>query len=354
MSSDKAKLIVSLLVILACVFGIVQISKANESSRVLMLGTTLNDLTESDRARFANYVVFERAYFPPDKMGDLIKQIKPSLVIIRQPSGGLYEYTPEGSLTRELSIQDPRQNLINKQQMQNFNNPVSMGQVQQMPLMPPMQMPVCCTPMYMPMQPMQTNRPPMQMNYGGGMAPNMQMMLPNGGPQTRLMPSQMNMANVQRPFPGANVPTYLFPGKSEFSYLPGEGDVLPPPGISAARGFLKQAATIAQNNTFPLWFDSYLTTDTSTTTASNAGFPTLRFSADTTSNAAVVGSQWMNTGIGLGAGLVDAYLDSVEIKARREAAHREALGTPYYYYPDYARTRYPSMPYQPLPTSPWY
>ena len=79
----------------------------------------------------------------------------------------------------------------------------------------------------------------------------------NGG---QMPTPTIDPAKFQRPFPGANISNNWYPGKSEYSYLPGEGDVLLPPGITTTRKVIKQLAGLAQNNAYPFWFDNYLTT----------------------------------------------------------------------------------------------
>lgn len=174
------------------------------------------------------------------------------------------------------------------------------------------------------------------------------------------LPPPNVLANSNQPFPGGSIPEYMYPGTSEYSYMPGEGDIAPSRGLSIGRQAIKQTAALAQNMTFPFWFDNYLTTDTSASnllgnslggaaSGTNAGFPNLQFNADTTANASVVAGQWTQTGLGLGSLIADSILDKREIDARRQAARTQAAGTPYYNYPDSAYTSYPSMPYQPMP-----
>ncbi len=360
---ERTQIIVSFFLLLACILGISHISKANENghaheeNKVLLLGLELKDLAPEERSRFAHYTILERPYLSGNLAQELVQQVKPEAVLIRQPSGGIYEYTANGSLVKQVDMQDSRQRMLSEQQNKSVNLPnfINSG-----------------------MSPMAGQSFPVQITGQmqiGGQVNNMQMqMRPNSMPikyampnwqnshnQQSVYPNLQNTQNMQRPFPGANVPLYLYPNTSEYSYLPGEGEFLPPPALSAFRQAIKQTSTLAQNTAYPFWFDSYLTTDSSTlnnfgstSSGSVAGFPTLQFNANTTANGAVVASQWLGTGIGLGATLLDSALEGASLRSRRESAYRDSLGTAYYQYPQYARTSYPAMPNQPLPTSPWY
>jgi hypothetical protein len=368
LSSEKSKVILCLFILLACLAGIIRVANAAETPTVLMFGLELKDLDFAERQRFAHYTVLERSYMNPNMVKDIVKQAKPVSVIIRQPSGGAYEYSADGTLVKQVTLIDPRQNVI-AEQRQGVNNPQFMGQgsLGSMTLSPGMQVPIQINGQMQigypngqisTMQPVfgqQQTPPPLvvkdMVNYGSG--------CPGCPPNLMQRPPQMASYNpnnsIVQPFPGANVPNNWYPGTSMYSYLPGEGDVLPPPAISTARQALKQAASAAQNNSYPFWFDSYLTTDTSNLNSINtSSIPSLQFSSNTTSNPAIVGGQWIGTGIGIGSTLLDTYLEGAELKARREGAMREAYGTPNYYYPDAAYTRYQSLPYQLLPNSAWY
>lgn len=347
---ERTKIIISFFLLLACILCISHISKAHEEAKVLMLGLELKDLVSEERARFTHYEILQRPYLSDKLTQDLVKQVRPSAVLIRQPSGHAYEYSSNGSLIRQISLQDSRQNMLADQQNKAFYIPKLINSGMSA-LERSTQIPVQITG---------------QMQIGGQLNNVHQfdsMRLVNNAhfPIKPTMPNWPQNSHHQQPFPGANVPIYLYPNKSEYSYLPGEGEFLPPPALSAFRQGIRQVSTLAQNTAYPFWFDSYLTTDAntlnnfgSTNSGSVAGFPTLQFNANTTANASVVASQWLGTGIGLGATVLDAALEGSELRSRREAAYRESLGTAYYQYPQYARTAYPSMPIRPLPTSPWY
>ncbi|MDX1919977.1 MAG: hypothetical protein SFU25_04490 [Candidatus Caenarcaniphilales bacterium] len=460
---------------LFCASFNLQLAKAHPVPSVLLVGATLNDLNYEDRNRFKKYTVVERAYMGPDRIKELVEQCNPIAIVIKQPSGGIYEYSSSGEMIKEIKSQSTRQS-----QMENdskFNLPKNMtGSMNGQALQSGMEVPVqingqmkigypqnggmngggqqsmlqsqpipqmnnsipqmggapffsafpqsvrpggMCPPMiygalrpssfptlgpydgrtfglggrygyfgntanFGPppmMMPPQMNQPMPQMNngqmnqMGGPQMMNMQMQGPprmggmngmSGNPQQNFavqpesVPPPNFMANNGQPFPGSGVPEYMYPGTSEYSYLPGEGDVYPRPGTSVARQALKQAAGLAQNMAYPFWFDNYLTTDSSAqalagnSVGTNAGFPNLQFNADTTANASVVAGQWSQTGVGVGSLLLDSILDGRDIREQRQAAQALAAGTPYYYYPDSAYTSYPAMPYQPLPSNAGY
>lgn len=396
-------------------------ANAGEGPNVLMFGATLNDLKPDERKDLTEYNVIERPFIAMDKMKDLIKQVNPSKIIIRQPSGGIYEYSPNGSLRRQLQMQDATQNAQDKQKkgigeprqintyggnmagnsmngrevmLNNSPNPYIYGNSNQgQNTFPPYNA--------IPMGPLPVNTPipyrerlmfgpygskvPVSQPYLPPCPPTMPqpMMSPNGYNQSQVfnptpsgnfqrpLPPNLsigmgqgnnmlasNNMNMQAPFPGANVPNYLYPGRSEYSYLPGEGEVLPKPGLSTGRQVVKQLASLAQNTAYPFWFDSYLTTDSNSlgsltaNTGTNAGFPALQFNANTTANSAIVLGQLFTTGLGVASTIADAGLDGVALRARRSEAVQQANGTPYYYYPDAAWSYYQALPYQPMQNSP--
>ncbi|MDJ0625642.1 MAG: hypothetical protein QNJ31_04655 [Candidatus Caenarcaniphilales bacterium] len=405
----------------------VELQASTSSSNVLLLGVTLNDLSFEDAQRFSKHNVLERAFTSGDNVKDLVKQSRPIAVIIKQPSGGIYEYSPDGSLIKQLSQKSEMKKVMEMQRTSNLpteiqnqgfthratnlprsNAPPFMGQ--QFPNMPmrypttppPMRPCTVCRPIgssplkKMPMfGPYDIKHSYRSASVPIAMAP---MMIPNSQPSSIQQPAYnpqtpqnrqvLTSFNQQRhsplnnrpnlvpppsfstrtmnaPFPGAEIPSNVFPGKSEYSYLPGEGDNDPPQGIAQSRQVLKQLAGLAQNNAYPFWFDNFLQTDANATqflgnnvggaaVGTNAGFPTLNFTADTTANAAVVGSQWTQTGVGIGSLLIDSFLEGREIQARRAARRADAAGSAYYYYPNNANTYYPSTPYQPIPNRNWY
>lgn len=401
---------------------------AGEGPNVLLIGAELKDLEKNEREKLTHYTLVERPFMSADKVKDLVKQTKPAKVIIRQSSGGIYEYKPDGTLIGEVGFNNmKRQEFLDERQNKPLNVPKKIKEsnmppqmnagmtypVQingQMTILPSGESNISAAQMrfqgnteqmhqtegmtgrsrmnnypqtqrgYAPIMPQR--RPMIYQNQQSGASMrncspgNQPMMAHNNMPQSfpseayrgvapfqagmnspkRIVPPNISR-NSQRPMPGENVPPYLFPGGAQYTYLPGEGDALPPPGYSLARQTLKQAATLVQNNAYPFWFDNYLTTDTSFATSqagTDAGFPNLRFNANSTANFAVVGSQLLGVGTGLAATVTDSLLEGAELKARREAAEAYARGTANYYYPDAARTSYPALPYQPIPAIPYY
>ena len=390
-----------------CVLGLFMLLSslmvaAGNGPNVLMFGLTINELSPDERKQLTEYNVIERPFISTDKMSALIKQASPVKVIIRQPSGGVYEYSPEGHLLRSVEMYDTKQAAMDKQRYCN-GNPSTPGQGneankskdnaesnkkpdgnkdapvminspavyvyggQVMPQFPPGMMNMNCMPFagygYLPCVPA-TPFPPPQFRPMGPPPPSFNSRPPiyrmnQQTPGLNGASGQMRMANnIQAPFPGGEVPNYLYPGRSEYSYLPGEGEVRPKPELPQSRRIIKQLAGMAQNLTYPFWFDNYLVTDSSTlnalssNTGTNAGFPPLSFSADTTANTATVLGQWLSTGIGVGANIIDTWLDGVYLRRNRETVRRQAEGTPYYYYPDAAWSYYQALPYQPLPSAP--
>ncbi len=351
------------------------IVQASEKPNILLIGVELKDLQFKDRQKFKDYNPIARPYMPANLVQELVKQAKPEVVLMRQPSGGVYQYSSDGMLVSSIELEDSRVTQMAEKQQGMSALP---RRVDQFPIAEPKFVPgqvVMAFPIYCPnrawmrmanpypnstgqaTQPMaysmQQQMPPAQ-NYQM-LANNMQMQsMPQVYP--KYVAPQSNASTIQRPFPGANVPNYLYPGKSEYSYLPGEGTPRAPIATSVARQALKQAATLVQNTSYPFWFDSYLTTNSdlsslSSASGTNAGFPTLQFNSNTTASGSVVASQWLGTGVGLGASLLDSALESAQIRRQAAAADRDANGTMNYYYPGSASTYYPSTPYQPLPTN---
>lgn len=364
----------------------------------------------------------ERPFMMPDKVKELAKQTKAKKIVIKQPSGGIYEYSSNGTMMRQLQTTDSSKKQDEKQknaggqpkqmpssgQMQlnpnaNFNGggmpmmsqyptyPMSpMGQMQyppgyQQPQMPPVMnqypvMPYTYNGGYVGPQPMRyppgyilgpprgaQMMPPPAVMAVPSPNPIIQMnntrpnpMAPPVGPMSANYPPPNQQENFSKPFPGENVPNYLYPGRAEFSYLPGEGEALPKPELTKTRQIIKQLAALAQFNAYPFWFDNYLNTNITdegallqaTDTGDITNFPTLQFSADSTAGPAVVGAQFASLGVGVGALVADGLLDKKTISERDRQAQAQANGTPYYYYPDNSYTYYQSLPYQPLPTMP--
>ncbi len=352
-----------------------------EGSNILLIGLTLNELTEKEREKLAEYTIMERPSLPAEKITKLAQQSSAEKVIVKQSSGLVYEYSPKGHLMRRLESQDianftysTQMNPLNinsqySQQSSNQNQSQIPPIKTQFPIFPQsskyIQPPINCMQMSVynsggstgnstiksshmvlqPNLPFANNFPP---NY-----PQPWVYQLNGG---QMPTPTTNSAQFQRPFPGANISNNWYPGKSAYSYLPGEGDILPYPGITTTRKVIKELAGFAQNNAYPFWFDNYLTTSSNANSllagpnaGTNAGFPALEFNADTSSSAAVVGAQWFNSGIGIGATVIDAILSKKEIESRRRKANEQANGTANYVYPNNAYTVYPSLPYQPIP-----
>jgi len=161
------------------------------------------------------------------------------------------------------------------------------------------------------------------------------------------------IASAEQPFPGANIPQYLYPGRSEYSYLPGEGynNTGAVNTISSGRLALRQFAGLVRNTTYPFWFESYLRTDNSLSnldTSADFDFPVGSFDTNTTVSPASVTGQWINTGVGVGSTLLDAFLEKRELEARVRQIQSHRRGIPYYYYPlKNPYTSSPPLNYQP-------
>jgi hypothetical protein len=326
--------------ILNCVF--LKLPCFAEGPNILLIGLSVNELAEDEREKLTEYTIMERPFLPAAKISKLAEQSSAQKVIVKQSSGLIYEYSSKGHLLKKLEGQDISNFAYNQQmkpininnqsfqnsQNNNFNNHSSNNNYAQSQI-----------PIY---------------SHSPSISPTISSpTIYNGG---QMPTPTIDPAKFQRPFPGANIYNNWYPGKSEYSYLPGEGDVLLPPGITTTRKVIKQLAGLAQNNAYPFWFDNYLTTSSNANsllagpnTGTNAGFPALEFSADTSSSAAVVGAQWFNSGIGIGATVLDAILSKRELELRRRQATEQANGTPNYVYPSQAYTVYPQMPYQPIP-----
>ncbi len=313
-----------------------------EGPNVLLIGLSVNELTEQEREKLSEYTIMERPFLPAAKITKLAEQSAAEKVIVKQSSGLIYEYSSKGHLLKKLESQDISDFTYSDQMKPiNINNHSFQNSQNNF------------------------NNHSSNNNYSQGQIPTIKSQIPiYSQSQTIYNTGQMQMptpnidsAKFQRPFPGANISNNWYPGKSEYSYLPGDGDILPAPGITTTRKVIKELAGFAQNNAYPFWFDNYLTTSSNANsllagpnTGTNAGFPALEFSADTSSSAAVVGAQWFNSGIGIGATVLDAILSKREIESRRKQATEQANGTANYVYPNPTTyTVYPQMPYQPIP-----
>ncbi|MDX1918256.1 MAG: hypothetical protein SFT81_03845 [Candidatus Caenarcaniphilales bacterium] len=378
---------------------------------VLMIGIEQNLLKETDRERFASFKIITRPYMLPDEVSRLVSAVNPSSILIRQPSGGLYEYSPSGEMIRQLTFRDSREEYLQKQSQDNQSNaPIQiypLAQKQSKPgtpikgadhMTPPY--PGSHTPqgqVHIPMQGGLTNLSnpaDLPRIAGGGVilpaqhtpyfgapfltAPPIpattnpiktSQLLPHI-PQGQMLASNQNAIpnyiapnyynRVERPLPGGNVPSYMFPGQSRYSWLPGEGFDMPSRGVGISREIISQAATLAQQNFYPLWYQSFLNTNLDfsnvTTTASNSttGFPNLTFSSDQTANFAVTSTQVAGSVLGIGSQLVDSFLQERQLKQSRDFAQRHSDGIANYYYPRAATTSYPSMRTAPITSPPIY
>jgi hypothetical protein len=369
-----------------------RVETATHNANVLFIGVELEDLTEKDRERYIKYRILERSYQGADEVKKLVKQARPVAIVIKQPSGTMYEYAPDGTMIKTVkSAKEAKKEEEKKKKeeqiqqagdIDSFNVPTKVFSGGFSALSPSTG---CSTgalvspyfPMPQPCPETMTQGSvfgaiPFPMPVMMGMVdPNMMNSSANSMSGGTSLSGQMNGSmsgnninyvspdNTSKPFPGANVSESLYPGTAEYSFLPGEGDFLAPPGISLGRQTLKQLTSLVQQNAYPFWFDNQLTTDTSvinslggSNTSFSGGFPTLQINSNTTANAAVVGSQLLGNGVGIGATVFDAVLEGRELKARRAYADAYANGTPYYQYPQQSRTYYSAMRYQPYPVMP--
>lgn len=151
------------------------------------------------------------------------------------------------------------------------------------------------------------------------------------------------------PFPGDNVPDYVFPGTSQFSYLFGEGRNPPKRVYSNARRTLKEfSGTHQNNNIYPFWRENYLQADRlpsdySSLSSSND----FRTSSDTVRDIVSIGTQWGSYSLGVGATFLDALIDKRELDNKRAWERHYRHGTPEYVYPNRAETYTQPVPSQP-------
>jgi hypothetical protein len=262
-----------------------------ESDKLLMIGVELKDLAHKDRNLLSNYRTIVRPYMRSDSIQRLVGLTNPSAVVVRQPSGGVYLYSPGGRVLARLGLANEQKRLATEQ---------------------------------------------------AGLARN--------GPLISARAAR------ETPYPGANVPEYLYPGISEGSYLPGEGDPRPPYQLSEARKTVQGLSAFGQRNFFPLFFQSNLNTNASLGNAlagdsveGDSGFPSLELESNSSANAAAAAGQIFTVGVGFGATALDAILSGQELEYRQQQAERDARGTAYYEFPREANTYY-----QPLPESPSY
>ncbi len=408
-----------------------------QKKMVLLIGTELQNLAKSERARFEGYEFITRPALQSDAVKLLVQQTSPDTVIIRQSSGGIYEYSADGILLKKLETSDIRAEAIaaEKSQVPNYyaeDRSKQSKQTQQtqqrrdnqqqqqpyQPNFPPYQAqqaernqqqyqeymqqqgsqqqinyhfmmqrdpnpqrrqfsPQNQAPYYYPNQPQmaipQQGGYPQNPNNQGPpyFFPLSQQQQPQGLAQGQANSMNMNyqqeavplnqMGNEadnysnERPFPGGNFPNEAFPGESRYSYLAGEGDNRQADRLSLTRTALKQGFGLAQNNTYPFWFNSFFTTNAALQAgfapgaASVNSFPAIQFDSRSTASAAVVANQWLGAGIGLGSVLVDAELEKRQLEFRRREAEKDSLGAAYYRFPDQARSFSAPLPYAPLP-----
>ena len=381
--SNRARIILGVICVILCMACISHICRAEvnclDAPKVLFVGFELEDLALQERNRFANYKIIVRPHLPGEMVKTIVQQVQPKAVLIKQSSGKIYEYSSNGTLMKEIASQNSQYKFFERQQNHLTNLPQTIQSIPQTGFT--QKNTTSLASHYSLPQPNthQHNSIPVQINGQMTFPANQhswqvqpQTLINQHYPKQTLktqtiqaqtyphfVAPQLQPSSQYKPFPGAEVPTAWHPGNS-YSYLPGEGEYLPPPGSSLGRQALRQLSGLAQNISYPFWFDSYLTTNTntlngfSTDVGTNGGFPSLQFDANTTANANVVAGQFIGTTLGLGATTLNALLDGRDLKERRQRAYQDSLGTPYYQYPEYAYSRYPAIPYRPVPSVPWF
>lgn len=151
------------------------------------------------------------------------------------------------------------------------------------------------------------------------------------------------------PFPGDNVPEYVFPGTSEFSYLFGEGRNPPKRVYSNARRTLKElSGTHQNNNIYPFWRENNLQADRLPSDYSSLSQSNdFRTSSDAVRDIVSIGSQWGSYTLGVGSTVLDAMIDKRELDNKRAWERHYRHGTPEYIYPNRAETYTQPVPSQP-------
>jgi hypothetical protein len=79
-----------------------RVETATHNANVLFIGVELEDLTEKDRERYIKYRILERSYQGADEVKKLVKQARPVAIVIKQPSGTMYEYAPDGTMIKTV------------------------------------------------------------------------------------------------------------------------------------------------------------------------------------------------------------------------------------------------------------
>ena len=268
------------LLVLLFFFGAVSIKSIAQQRKVLLLGLSLEQLSSSARETLQNHQVIESSFFNKALLRSLILKENPSLVIIKQ-SSGIYAYLPNGQLIRALSTE----NLASVQQSSK--------------------------PLFEPGERTDSS------NY--------------------YIPGEQISKNLSTP------------GDTKYrGFLPGEGFNLRRAGRSnyaATRNTIKQLAKFSQAAIYPFWFDTFLQANTQFSSPQGGltlGEPASVFRAETTANAAIVGSQLTSNALGIGSMLFDAYLDKRQIQDYENWSrnYSQGVSTRYYYQPEQSSNYY--------------
>ena len=230
------------------------------SATVLLVGLELSDINFHDRKTLSLYKnIITRQYTNNKTVKELSDESGAGLIIVRHMSG-TYAYSPEGKIIQQVELADKTQ-----ERLMSDSNAYTIY----------------------------------KNNY--------------------------NKNNRDQPLPGENIPRNLFIGESRYSYLFGEGKNIPPSEPNAFRKSVSEFAGIAQNNSYPFWYETDLRTNTNLNAIygninknGEYEFPKMSFKSNATSDTKTVVTQWASSGLGVGATVLDAWLDKKELNQQKK------------------------------------